>query len=100
MSLYQQRRDPKQYSGIRSVSGHFNRDATSLVTLLENPPTPASYDIEESHLGSKGLAMEARKVLLLVWRAREFLALLSEDMLAFPPGEERWRLVAWGGGAV
>ena len=38
--------------------------------------------------------MEARKVLLLAWRAREFLALLSEDMLAFPPGEERWRLVA------
>ena len=57
--------------------------------------TPASHDFEESHLGSKGLlAMEARKVLLLAWRAREFLALLSEDMLAFPPGEERWRLVA------
>ena len=38
--------------------------------------------------------MEARKVLLLAWRAREFLALLSEDMLAFPPGEEKggaWR---------
>ena len=32
--------------------------------------------------------MEARKVLLLAWRAREFLALLSEDMLAFPPGKK------------
>ena len=45
-------------------------------------------------MGSKGLAMEARKVLLLAWRAREFLALLSEDMLAFPPGG---RKVAPGG---
>ena len=33
--------------------------------------------------------MEARKVLLLAWRAREFLALLSEDMLAFPPGKRK-----------
>ena len=41
VSLYQQRRDPKQYSGRHSVSGHFNRDATSLLPSKTHPHPPA-----------------------------------------------------------
>ena len=107
VSLYQLQEEEellKQYSGRHSVSGHFTRDARSLLppTLLLRllKPAPPIFP-NPSHLWlSNGLAMEARKgLVLLASAAREFLAaLLSEDILParLSPGKKggAW----WPGG--